>query len=143
MIKKKHKIYHSVNKYLSDEGNWWQFYSRLTFHRKNSIVSLYSFDQLVRNRRRFELALTRNVQTAGSRRRLSMLDVYFARDGPSIRLKKISRLSVRNGNGILFPRTGGSFRQLADRYLADWVDATRRGALARSSPVIDHEFIGV
>jgi len=48
-----------------------------------------------------------------------------ARDGPSISLgeggkkKEISRLSVRNGNGILFPRTVDSFRQLADRYLAD------------------------
>lgn len=105
-------------------------------------------DQLVGNRRRFELALTRNVQMAEkSRRRLSMLDVYFARDASFNKTEKklVDCQSVME-MGFYFHAPAGSFRQLADRYLADWVDATRRAFAARSSlpgPVIDHEFIGV
>jgi len=108
----------------------------------------YSFNRLIRNRRSLTVwigFITRNVLTEEiSTASVDGSGVYVARDGPSISLKKISRLSVRNGNGILFPRIGGSFRQLADRYLADWIDSTRLAAeIELTGPVIDREFISV
>ena len=122
-----------INKQLNDEGNSWRshfhffFFLSSLFACLGRILSTGSESLIADGMNWFYNAKCPNGRNLDGVCR--WLGVYVARDGPSISLKKISRLSVSNGNGILFPRTGGSFRQLADRYLADWVDSTRRGSL--------------
>lgn len=87
-LRSNNKIYCSVNNYLGATKEIDDNFILVSFFivKSHSCPAIFFRSTSVRDR--YELALTRNVQTAESRRRLSMLDVYFARDGPSISLKK-------------------------------------------------------